>query len=81
MARAVADDGGGSKITDIVVLHGGKEYAFHVHETEIGYWARCVELPEAITQARTLDELAENIKQVLTLALRPIPTTVKKKEN
>ena len=68
-----------TKMTDIFILHEGKEYTFKVHETEIGYWARCNELRDAITPAKTLDELAKNMKQALILALRPIPLRIKKK--
>lgn len=53
------------KITDILVLHGGKEYTFKV--------------PEAITQAKTLDGLAVNTKEVLALALQPLPSKIKRK--
>lgn len=61
--------------------HGNREFTFRVHEAEEGgYWARCNEVPAAITQGETLDELAENMKDALTLALRPIPKTRKKVE-
>lgn len=67
---------GSVRITEILILHRDKEYTCKVHEGEGGYWARCNEVPEAITQARTLDELAKNMKQALTLALRPIPPKI-----
>lgn len=76
MAKAVSS----AKITDIMILCDGKEYTFKIHESEQGgYWARCNELPEAITQAKSLDELAKNMQQVLTLALRPVPSHIRKK--
>lgn len=68
-----------AKITDILIMHSGKEYTFKVHEAENGYWARCNEVSEAITQAMTLDELAINMKQALALALRPVPPKIKRK--
>ncbi len=70
-----------TKITDILVRHGNKEFTFKVHEAEKGdgYWARCNEVPAAITQGETLDELAKNMKEALTLALRPIPSKMRKK--
>lgn len=69
-----------TKITDILVRHGNKEFTFKVQETEEGgYWARCNEVSAAITQGETLDELAKNMKEALTLALRPIPSKIRKK--
>lgn len=62
-----------------MLIRGGKGYTFKVHEGEHGYWARCNEVPEAITQAPTLDKLAENMKEALALALKPVPARIKKK--
>jgi predicted RNase H-like HicB family nuclease len=62
-----------------LLIHSGKGYTFKVHEGEHGYWARCDEVPAAITQAPTLDKLAENMKEALALALKPVPPKVKKK--
>ncbi len=67
------------KMTDIVFLYGDKQYTFKITRSETFYMARCNELPEAITQAKTLDELAKNMREVLTLVLRPIPSPTKRK--
>ncbi len=39
-------------------------------QIEDGWWfARCMEVPEAITQGKTLDEARENIKDAIQLIL------------
>lgn len=40
----------------------------HVHKGEKYYVAECADLP-VVTQGRTLDELAENIKEAVALQL------------
>lgn len=45
------------------------KYHFKIHREGKGYWAECVELKGCITQADTLAELKDNLKEVLDLYL------------
>ena len=45
------------------------KYHFRIHKEKIGYWAEGVEIPWANTQARTLEDLKKNMKEVLELCL------------
>lgn len=40
----------------------------HIHKGESHYVAECIDLP-VVTQGKTLDELAENLKEALLLHL------------
>jgi predicted RNase H-like HicB family nuclease len=40
----------------------------HIHRGETHYVAECIDLP-VVTQGKTLDELAENLKEALLLHL------------
>ena len=40
----------------------------HIYKGETYYVAECVDLP-VVTQAKTLDELAENLKEAIALHL------------
>jgi predicted RNase H-like HicB family nuclease len=40
----------------------------HIHKGESHYVAECIDLP-VVTQGKTLDELAENLKEALQLHL------------
>lgn len=40
----------------------------HIHKSESHYVAECIDLP-VVTQGKTLDELAENLKEALLLHL------------
>jgi antitoxin HicB len=43
------------------------KYNFQYYEEDNGYWAECLELKGCNTQAETMDELNNNIKEVLEL--------------
>lgn len=44
------------------------KYHFRVHE-EDGFWAECVELSGCVTQAKTIEELCDNMYEALNLYL------------
>lgn len=44
-------------------------YHFKIHKEASGYWAECLELEGCQTQADTLEELLDNMKDVLNLFL------------
>jgi predicted RNase H-like HicB family nuclease len=43
------------------------KYSMVVVREEYGYSARCIEYPGAITQGNTLDELAKNMEEAISL--------------
>lgn len=45
------------------------QYHFKIHKEKKGYWAECVELKGCVTQADSLDELSEQMKEALNLYL------------
>ncbi len=46
------------------------EYHFKIHsEKNNGFWAQCIEIPEAKTQADSLNELYSNMEEVINLVL------------
>ncbi|TGN13109.1 type II toxin-antitoxin system HicB family antitoxin [Leptospira ilyithenensis] len=46
------------------------EYHFKIHsEKNNGFWAQCIEIPEAKTQADSLHELHSNMEEVINLVL------------
>jgi predicted RNase H-like HicB family nuclease len=51
---------------------------YYKKEDEGGYSAQCVELPGAISQAETLDELKENMKDAISLIIQSIEEEAKK---
>lgn len=44
-------------------------YHFRIHNDPDGFWAECIELEGCVTQADTLEELHENMKEALYLYL------------
>lgn len=44
-------------------------YHFKIHKEKQGYWAECLEIPTCLTQGGTLEELAINMKEALSLLL------------
>ena len=49
-----------------------KTYTIVIHETdsdETGYWAQCLEIPGAITQGETIEEIKKNMKEAIELML------------
>jgi predicted RNase H-like HicB family nuclease len=50
-------------------------------ESEGGYSAQCLELPAAITQGETLDELEENMKDAINLVLESIKDKAEKEHD
>jgi len=45
---------------------------------EGGYWAEVPDLPGCFTEADTLDELKENLKEAISLYLEDNPTTIER---
>jgi predicted RNase H-like HicB family nuclease len=43
------------------------KYSMVVVKEEYGYTARCIEYPGAITQGDTLDELAKNMEEAISV--------------
>jgi predicted RNase H-like HicB family nuclease len=59
----------------------GRQYTVsYQKEEEGGYSARCLELPAAISQGETLEELERNIKEAILLVLEYIESK-KKQDN
>lgn len=55
-------------------------YAVNIEPTETGFFVRCPDIPEALTEGRTLDEALEMAKDAIETALefyvedgRPFP--------
>lgn len=46
-----------------------KKYTVIVHEEDGGYWAEVPALPGCYTEADTLDELKENLREAIDLYL------------
>lgn len=44
-------------------------YHFKIHKEGAGYWAECMEIPGCTTQAESVNELNQNLKEVLNLHL------------
>jgi predicted RNase H-like HicB family nuclease len=62
----------------VKVQVAGKEYRFKVYkDKDGGYHAKCIEMPEAITQGDTLKELRFMMQDALELALEPVPNGAK----
>jgi len=49
------------------------KYHFKLEKEDKGYSAQCMEIPGCITQADTLKELKENMKEALELVLDELP--------
>ena len=45
------------------------KYHFEVHTEESGFWAECLELPGCVSQGDSKDELAENLREAVSLYL------------
>lgn len=45
------------------------EYTIIYSKDEEGYSGRCIELPAAISQGQTLEELKENMKEAIELVI------------
>lgn len=43
------------------------------------YTGQCVEFPSAISEGKTMKELKENMKEVIEMALEPLPDEVVRK--
>lgn len=57
-------------------MHKDK-YIVLIHEDEEqGYWGECPELPGCFSQGDTKEELAENMKEAITLYLKDSPDIV-----
>lgn len=55
-------------------------YHVKVWNGEDGYLAQCVELPAAITQGKTRDEVLENITEAMGLVLDVMKTELQGKQ-
>jgi len=54
----------------IVKISGDRIFTVILHKEDVGgYSARCVELPQAISQGETKEEALENIKEAIQLVL------------
>ena len=55
------------------------QYNVIVHTAdEGGYWAEVPDLPGCFTEADTLDELKDNLKEAISLYLEDNPTTIER---
>ncbi len=56
-------------------------FHFNVWKGEDGYLiAKCVELPAAMTQGKTKEEVTENMKEAITLVLADIQAEAREKQ-
>lgn len=58
-----------------------KQFTIHITpDTDGGYVGRCLELPAAMSQAETKEQLLENMKEAIQLVLETIGDTYKESE-
>jgi predicted RNase H-like HicB family nuclease len=58
-----------------------RKFRIHVRkEEEGGYSGQCIELPAAISQGETLEELKENMKDAILLVLEDMMEEAREKE-
>ena len=53
---------------------------YYRKEKEGGYSGRCLELPAAISQGETLEELKKNMREAIELVLEDIEEEIREKE-
>jgi len=59
---------------DAIIL----KYHYRIYKEGTGYWAKCVELNGALTQADSMDELMHNMHEALNLILdEPIESGIR----
>jgi predicted RNase H-like HicB family nuclease len=57
-----------------------RKFRIHVRKEEGGYSGQCIELPAAISQGETLEELKENMKDAILLVLEDMMEEAREKE-
>ena len=57
------------------------EYTIVYSNDEEGYSGRCIELPAAISQGQTLDELRENMREAIELVIESTREEAEKQKN
>ncbi|MER5175687.1 MAG: type II toxin-antitoxin system HicB family antitoxin [Candidatus Nitrosocosmicus sp.] len=57
------------------------EYTIIYSKDEEGYSGRCIELPAAISQGKTLDELKENMREAIELVIESTREEAEKQRN
>ncbi len=57
------------------------EYTIIYSKDEEGYSGRCIELPAAISQGQTLDELKENMREAIELVIESTREEAEKQKN
>jgi predicted RNase H-like HicB family nuclease len=59
---------------DAIIL----KYHYRIYKEGTGYWAKCIELDGALTQADSMDELMHNMHEALNLILdEPIESDIR----
>ncbi len=61
--------------------HHYKYTIFYHEEEEGGFSGRCLEIPAAISQGETLEELKKNMKEAILLVLDYLESKKKKENN